>query len=151
MPIQEYCFKGWGEESRRTHWYSSAVRAGALIECSGQGMAFLAQGRANSSGGFYQSGDSFAVHKDVNDEIDQAFENCDLALKAAGSNWSQVIKINSYHIPLSDEQQDAMVRNFKKWMPERHPTWTCIEVPRLGHPDMRVEIQVTAWDEEGSK
>lgn len=102
-------------------------------------------------GGFYQSGSEFLVHKNINDEIDQAFENCDKALKAAGSKgWSDVIRINSFHIPLSDEQQDAMVRNFKKWMPERHPTWTCIEVPRLGHPEMRVEIQVAAWDEKGA-
>lgn len=90
--------------------------------------------------------------KDINEEIDQAFRNVDLAITTAGGKgWSQVIKITSYHIPLDETQMAAMVRNMKQWMPNNHPPWTCIETPRLGGgPDMRVEIQVTAWDEEGA-
>lgn len=92
------------------------------------------------------------VYKDIDKQTDQAFKNVELALKSAGSKgWSQVIKITSYHTLLDDTQQDAMVRNFKKWMPHNHPPWTCLEVTRLGGgPDMNVEIQVTAWDEEGA-
>lgn len=90
--------------------------------------------------------------KDINEQIDQAFRNVDLAITTAGGKgWSQVIKITSYHIPLDDTQLQAMVRNFKLWTPHNHPPWTCIETPRLGGgPEMKVEIQVTAWDEEGA-
>lgn len=92
------------------------------------------------------------IYEDINEQIDQAFANVDLALRdAGGQGWGQVFRINSYHILLDDTAQDAMVRNFKKWMPDRHPTWTCVEVTRLGGgPRMRVEIEVAAWDEEGA-
>lgn len=39
-----------------------------------------------------------------------------------------------------------MVRNFKKWVPDHEPIWTCVGVPRLGEDDMRVEIEVVAHD-----
>lgn len=42
-----------------------------------------------------------------------------------------------------------MVRNFKKWMPDHQPLWTCVGVSRLGEDDMRVEIEVVALDKEG--
>ena len=44
-----------------------------------------------------------------------------------------------------------MVRNFRKWMPEIQATWTCVQVGRLGEDDMRVEIEVEAYDPEGLK
>jgi enamine deaminase RidA (YjgF/YER057c/UK114 family) len=59
--------------------------------------------------------------------------------------------VNSYHVPLNDEALTAMVRGFEKWMPGHKPIWTCIGVTRLGMDDMRVEIEVSAHDEEGAK
>lgn len=44
-----------------------------------------------------------------------------------------------------------MVRNFKKWMPNNHPVWTCVQVGRLREDRMRVEIEVSAFDPEGAK
>lgn len=41
-----------------------------------------------------------------------------------------------------------MVRNFKRYMPDHQPLWTCVGVPRLGEDDMRVEIEVVAHDPE---
>lgn len=61
-----------------------------------------------------------------------------------------MFRINSYHVPINKEALDAMVRNFKLWMPDHHPTWTCVGVPRLGEDDMRVEIEVVALDPEGA-
>jgi enamine deaminase RidA (YjgF/YER057c/UK114 family) len=92
------------------------------------------------------------IPTEINAQIDQAFENVDLALKdAGGKGWSQVFRVNSYHIPLNDEALQAMVRNFKKWMPDHQPIWTTIGVARLGLDDMRVEIEVSAHDEKASK
>jgi enamine deaminase RidA (YjgF/YER057c/UK114 family) len=59
------------------------------------------------------------IPEDINAQIDQAFENVELALKSAGGKgWSQVFRVNSYHIPMDDEALGAMVRNFKKWVPD---------------------------------
>lgn len=83
--------------------------------------------------------------KDINEQIDQAFKNVDLTIKTAGGKgWSQVYRVNSYHLPLNDEALQAMARNFKKWMPDHQPIWTAVGVTRLGMDDMRVEIEVAA-------
>lgn len=75
----------------------------------------------------------------------------ELALKTAGGKgWSQVYRVNSYHVPINNEALEAMLRNFKKYMPNHQPLYTCIGVPRLGEDDMRVEIEVVAYDPEGA-
>ena len=86
-------------------------------------------------------------YKEINQQIDQAFANVDLNLKdAGGKGWTQVFRINTYHVPLNDEALEAMVRNFKRWMPDHQPIWTVVGVSRLGDDDMRVEIEVSAYD-----
>ncbi|KAE8381922.1 Endoribonuclease L-PSP/chorismate mutase-like protein [Aspergillus bertholletiae] len=127
-----YNYPGVGERNRQTFKYSQAVRISDRIECSGQG------GWDPTTGEFY---------KEINAQIDQAFANVDLALRTAGGKgWSQVYRVNSYHVPINNEALEAMVRNFKKWMPDHEPLWTCVGVTRLGEDDMRVEIEVVAHD-----
>ena len=88
---------------------------------------------------------------DTNEQIDQAFRNVELALKnAGGKGWSQVFRVNSYHVPLNDESLGAMVRNLQKWCPDHQPVFTCVGVTRLGTDNMRVEIEVRAYDPEGA-
>lgn len=65
---------------------------------------------------------------------------------AGGKGWSQVYKVRSYHTQLNEEAQNAMVRNFKKWMPDHKAVCTCLQVGRLGEDNMRVEIEVEAYD-----
>lgn len=90
--------------------------------------------------------------KEINAQIDLAFANVERCLKdAGGKGWSQVYRVNSYHVPINDEALSAMVRNFKKYMPDHQPIWTCVGVTRLGEDDMRVEIEVVAHDPEGAK
>ncbi|KAF7591565.1 hypothetical protein BBP40_001445 [Aspergillus hancockii] len=94
-------------------------------------------------GGFYDA--DFNISKLVTVQSDQAFVNGDTALKdAGGTGWSQVYRIHPYHIQMDEDTQDTMVRNFKKWMPGNHPVWTCVQIGRLGHDAMRVEIEVSA-------
>ena len=84
---------------------------------------------------------------EINAQIDQAFENVDHNLRnAGGKGWSQVFRVNSYHVPINNEALAAMTRNFKKWMPDHKPIWTCVGVTRLGEDNMRVEIEVVAHD-----
>ncbi|KAL3469806.1 Endoribonuclease L-PSP/chorismate mutase-like protein [Aspergillus californicus] len=130
--LQYYAYPGYGSTSQKDLHYSQAVRVGDRIECSGQGGWDPASGKINT---------------EIHAQIDQAFANVELALKdAGGKGWSQVFRVNSYHVPLNDEASNAMVRNFKKYMPDHQPLWTCIGVSRLGFDDMRVEIEVVAHD-----
>jgi len=103
-----------------------------------------------SPGGWDPSADltspSTWISPDLYTEIDQAFANVDLALKAAGGKgWSQVYSIRSYHLPVDEAATSAMVRNLQQWCgPDHHPIWTEIGVASLGLPAMRVEIEVEA-------
>ncbi|KAG9942002.1 L-PSP endoribonuclease family protein, partial [Aureobasidium melanogenum] len=130
--LKYYCYEGLGVKQRENFHYSQAVRVGDRIECAGQG-------------GWDPTTGEFA--KEINAQIDLAFQNVELNLKdAGGKGWSQVFRVNSYHVPINKEALDAMVRNFRKYMPDHQPIWTCVGVPRLGEDDMRVEIEVVAHD-----
>ncbi|KAL4887942.1 Endoribonuclease L-PSP/chorismate mutase-like protein, partial [Aspergillus ambiguus] len=127
-----YNYDGVGKRNQQNFKYSQAVRIGDRIECSGQG------GWDPDTGDFY---------KEINAQIDQAFRNVELALKTAGGKgWEQVFRVNSYHVPINNEALEAMVRNFRNYMPNHEPLWTCVGVTRLGEDDMRVEIEVVAHD-----
>lgn len=93
-----------------------------------------------------------AYSSDINTQIDQAFSNVELNLKdAGGKGWSQVFRVNSYHVPLGEEAMAAMVRNLKKWMPDHKAIWTTVGVAELGEKEMIVEIEVVAHDGEGAE
>ncbi|KAJ5263584.1 hypothetical protein N7478_011189 [Penicillium angulare] len=130
--LQYYSYEGVGQRNKQKFKYSQAVRIGDRIECAGQG------GWNPKTG---------VIHREINAQIDQAFANVDLNLKdAGGKGWEQVFRVNSYHVPINDEALEAMVRNFRHWMPNHEPIWTCVGVTRLGEDDMRVEIEVVAHD-----
>ncbi|EEU34934.1 uncharacterized protein NECHADRAFT_93173 [Fusarium vanettenii 77-13-4] len=127
-----YISKGFGEAAFKSHAYVQAARVGDVIHLAGQG-------------GWDQ--ETFEVYKEIGPQVDQAFANVDYNLKnAGGKGWSQVFKIRSYHTQLNEEAQNAMVRNFRKWMPDHKAVWTCVQVGRLGEDNMRVEIEVEAYD-----
>jgi enamine deaminase RidA (YjgF/YER057c/UK114 family) len=44
-----------------------------------------------------------------------------------------------------------MIKNFKKWMPDHEPLWTCIGVPALHEVAMLVAIEVWAYDPKGTE
>ncbi|KAH6713243.1 endoribonuclease L-PSP [Leptodontidium sp. 2 PMI_412] len=135
--LKYYAYEKHGQNNLKQYGYQQSVRVGDRIECAGQG-------GWNPENGVY--------FKEINEQIDQAFANVDRNLKdAGGKGWSQVFRVNSYHIPLNNEALAAMTRNFKKWMPDHAPIWTCVGVTRLGDDDMRVEIEVSAYDPEGAK
>ncbi|KAK7727020.1 hypothetical protein SLS57_003050 [Botryosphaeria dothidea] len=113
-------------------------------------MSSMKQYAYSGFGRFYDA--DFNISQLFPEQIDQAFVNIDTALRdAGGKGWSQVYRVNTYHIQLGREAQDALVHNFKKWMPDNHPVWTCVQIGRLGEDRMRVEIEVSALDPEGAK
>lgn len=115
-------------------------------------MALRKSSNANASDPGGWNPETGVYYTEINEQIDQAFANVDRNLKdAGGKGWSQVFRVNSYHVPINNEALAAMTRNFKKWMPDHEPIWTCVGVTRLGDDDMRVEIEVVAFDSEGAK
>jgi enamine deaminase RidA (YjgF/YER057c/UK114 family) len=124
---------GYGDRNLKKFHYSQAVKVGNRIEISGQG-------------GW---NDDWEFPDSIEEEIYQAFKNVERTLKIAGASWKDVITVNSYHVPtaadcIGDEQLTAMTDQFRKYMGERAPVWTCVGVPALGDPKMRVEISATA-------
>ncbi|TRX96998.1 hypothetical protein FHL15_002304 [Xylaria flabelliformis] len=149
--LKYYNYAGVGEENKKKYSYSQAVRVGDTIQSVDSGIRALAKLHllVKFSGWDPNEG---AIPSDIQAQIDQAFANVELALKTAGGKgWEQVFSVRSYHLPLNDEALEAVVRNFKTWCPDHQPLWTCVGVQRLGRDDMRVEIEVQAFDPEGAK
>lgn len=110
--------------------YSHVVsaRGGRTIYIAGQ-VALDAQGRVVGAG-------------DLAAQTRQVFANLDIALKAAGATFANVVKTNYY---LRDASQVAVIREIRsKYFTKELPASTLIEVPRLANPDFLIEIEVIA-------
>ena len=96
------------------------------------------------------------VPHDVNDkmvgegnfeaQVEQVFKNLGLALKAAGGDWKNLVKINNYcHISVTQE-----LRNGYRGIRDRYintaapPVSTFIYVPRLAQPNWLFEMDAMA-------
>ena len=128
---------GFGDALFKANHYSQAVRVGDRVDISGQGG--------------WGSELTFPVEfpEALPDEIAQAFENVEQTLATVGASWSDVIAVDSFHVPsapdtVGDDHTRAMVEQFRTRMGDRAPIWTQIGVAALGAPGMRVEIRVTA-------
>jgi enamine deaminase RidA (YjgF/YER057c/UK114 family) len=93
--------------------------------------------------------DDFDFPEGLEDEIVAAFDNVERTLALTGATWSDVIAVDSFHLPdapdsIGDAHNRVMVEQFRKRMGDRAPIWTQIGVAALGAPKMRVEIRVTA-------
>lgn len=137
--VEFFVTPGYGDRNLEKFHYSQAVKVGNRVEISGQG-------GWNNDWEFPES---------VEEEIILAFENVERTLALAGASWEDVIHVNSYHVPtatdfIGDEHLATMTDQFRKHMGARAPIWTCIGVPSLGDPKMRVEIRVTAIIEDNA-
>lgn len=126
----------WGEKSAAEYSYSMVMEIDGRVELSGQGA-------------WDPVTLDFHSNVPIEAEIDQAFDNVGLMLKAVGLGWANVPHVNSYHVPEADGTILAataeMARQFRARMPDHKPIWTCIGVAVLGDPGMRVEVRVTAF------
>lgn len=112
--------------------YSQAVRTGDRVEISGQG-------------GW---DDQIAFPDALEDEIARAFDNVERVLAAAGTGWSEVTALDSFHVLREGEgfaeHNRVMVEQFHRRLGDRAPIWTQLGVVALGDPRMRIEIRATA-------
>ncbi|ADU36525.1 RidA family protein [Variovorax paradoxus] len=120
---------GYGKQFLDRLHYSQAVKIGNRVETSGQG-------------GW---SDDLQFPNSLEDEIAQAFKNVERTLATAGASWEHVVHVNSYHVggfpPVVNE---TMARLYRQYMPNHAPIWTELDVASLAHPDMHIEIRVTA-------
>ncbi len=79
---------------------------------------------------------------DMRTQFRQVCENIKEALAAAGATWSDVIKTNTYVTNMDEFFKCTDIR--QEYFGPGNPTSTTIEVTRLAHPDMWIEIEAMA-------
>jgi enamine deaminase RidA (YjgF/YER057c/UK114 family) len=80
---------------------------------------------------------------DFGAQVQQVFENLKAAVEAAGGDFNDVIKLNSYFLDLSHLREFREVRD-KYINLENPPVSTAIQVPGLFRPEFLVEIEAVA-------
>ena len=78
-----------------------------------------------------------------------AFTNVGKALRAAGADWPDVVKLTLYVVDVSAlptirEVRDEFVDT------ARPPTSSLVQVAGLFHPDVLIEVEAVAWTPEPS-
>lgn len=138
--VEFFATPGYGDTQLVGMHYNQAVRMGDRVEISGQG-------------GW---DDHFNFPDDLEQEIVQAFDNVERTLTEAGAAWSDVVAIDSFHIPsapdsIGQAHNRVMVAQMRRRLGDRAPIWTQVGVSALGAPGMRVEIRVTAVLEQADQ
>ena len=90
--------------------------------------------------------DKMVGEGDFEAQVEQVFKNLGTALKAAGGDWKNLVKINNYcHISVTQE-----LRNGYRAIRDRYvnsaapPVSTFIYVPRLAQPNWPFEMEAIA-------
>jgi reactive intermediate/imine deaminase len=81
--------------------------------------------------------------EDFHAQVQQVFENLKAAVEAAGGNFGDVIKLNSYFLDLAHLAEFREVRD-KYINVKNPPASTAVQVPRLFRPEFLVEIEAVA-------
>ncbi|KAF4966607.1 hypothetical protein FSARC_5727 [Fusarium sarcochroum] len=120
---------GFGEFLTKTNHYSQIVNLGnGIFKISGQG-------------GWNEKGE---ISSDPKQEVEQAIQNVDEALKTAGlRGWEDVYYVRSYHTDI-DTTLPLVVEALKKRVPGNPSGATVVGVARLALPAMKLEIEVDA-------
>lgn len=83
--------------------------------------------------------------RDFPAQVDEAFQNVQRAMEAAGGSLADVVSLRIYIVQAYMEQNAAVRDGLLKYFPGEHPpasTW--IGVAGLAHPDFLVEIEAIA-------
>ena len=81
--------------------------------------------------------------EDFHAQVQQVFENLKAAVEAAGGNFGDVIKLNSYFLDLAPLPEFREVRD-KYINVKNPPASTAVQVPKLFRPEFLVEIEAVA-------
>ena len=78
---------------------------------------------------------------DMSAQIKQAFQNVEDVLKAAGTDFSKVVK---YMIHVTDIDAFLGALEGPRWFMVGNPASTLVQVARLAHPDLMIEVEAVA-------
>ncbi len=82
--------------------------------------------------------------EDFATQLNQALQNTETVLAAAGATMSDVAKFNLLVVDHNEEKFRSIRKEFDRVWGDRKPAWTLIPVPRLALEGMLVEIDVIA-------
>lgn len=80
---------------------------------------------------------------DMQAQTEQVFKNIEAALAAVGASFADVVKVSYFITDISQMQSVREVRN-RYFASDRLPASTAVEVSRLVHPDLLIEIEAVA-------
>ena len=82
------------------------------------------------------------VGPDMRTQMEQTFKNLDACLKAAGANWADVVKTNTFVTDYAEFAKCSDVR--MRYFGVASPTSTTIQISGLAQPGAMVEIELIA-------
>ncbi len=83
------------------------------------------------------------VPDDIGGQFQVALDNLDACLRAAGGEVRHIVKVNIYLTNIVDR---AIINEYRiKYFGEHRPASTLVEVSALVTPDLKVEIEATAY------
>ena len=104
------------------------VRSGRTIYIAGQ-VAFDTSGKVVGKGDFAA-------------QATQVFENLKLALASVNATFDNVVKVNTYVTSMSHIQTLREIRG--TYYGKNAPASTLVEISKLAHPDLMIEIEAIA-------
>jgi enamine deaminase RidA (YjgF/YER057c/UK114 family) len=81
---------------------------------------------------------------DLKKQMEHAFDNATIALKAVGGGWDDVVRVVSYVVDYRPEHRALLGEVRSKYFGHRLPTSTLVGVQALGQAGAVFEIDVTA-------
>jgi len=73
-----------------------------------------------------------------------AFGNVDRALRAAGADWADVVKLTIFAVDVAELETIRAVRD-EFVDTAKPPTSSLVQVAGLVHPDWLIEVEAVAW------
>jgi enamine deaminase RidA (YjgF/YER057c/UK114 family) len=108
-----------------------------MVEVQGARMIYLS--------GQTPADENYRVHSgDIGEQANAVYDNIEIALKAAGAGWDNVVKTTTYltDAALIKDFRDARIARFKNL--KAAPANTLLIVSRLAEPEFLIEVDVIA-------